>query len=318
MRVTFTKWFESYCQSQYAQKEIFLTGDLGFNAFESLQHILGDRFINAGVSEQNMVTMAAAMAHEGLTPTCYSIAPFLLYRALEQIKVDVCLHHKNVKLVGNGGGYGYGIMGPTHHALEDYGIMSTLPNMVCYIPFSDECIPFVCEEMFKRNGPSYLRLGNGMRPKTLPFREQNNYRPCFKISEGDSITILGVGPVLLNAIKALEELQLVHVADFFVQYEIPQFNLSQEFIESLKKTKKLLIIEEHGSRGSVSEMVALELFKLNTNTNTNINLSLNLNSFRHLNSQQYPSRLYGSQSFHQKESGLDCETIKKNILEMLG
>ncbi len=102
---------------------VFLTGDLGFMALEPLRDRLGDRFINCGVAEQNMVTVAAGLAKEGFDVWVYSIAPFCYARALEQIRNDVCLHGLPVRVLGNGGGYGYGVMGPTHHALEDYGIL---------------------------------------------------------------------------------------------------------------------------------------------------------------------------------------------------
>ena len=77
-------------------------------ALEKVQEKYGERFINAGVAEQNMVTVAAVMAHEGFVPFVYSISPFVTLRPYEQIRNDVCLHNLPVKIVGNGGGYGYG------------------------------------------------------------------------------------------------------------------------------------------------------------------------------------------------------------------
>src|SRR5665213_3311855 len=85
---------------------IFLTGDLGFKALESLRDRMGRRFINAGVAEQNMISVAAGLARAGLRPWTYSIAPFIFARPFEQIRNDVCLHDLPVRMVGNGGGYG--------------------------------------------------------------------------------------------------------------------------------------------------------------------------------------------------------------------
>src|ERR1035438_1328963 len=112
MRKTFSNIIEKIGEDD---KIIFLTGDLGFNAFENIQTKMKDRFINTGVAEQNMIGMAAGMASKGYSVFCYSIAPFVTYRCLEQIRVDVCFHKLPVFIVGNGGGYGYGIMGATHH-----------------------------------------------------------------------------------------------------------------------------------------------------------------------------------------------------------
>src|SRR5579863_10152879 len=81
---------------------VFLTGDLGFMALEPLQKTLGERFINAGVSEQNMISVAAAMAFAGLETWVYSIAPFCYARPFEQIRNDIAFHKLPVKLIGNG------------------------------------------------------------------------------------------------------------------------------------------------------------------------------------------------------------------------
>ena len=113
---------------------VFITGDVGYLAIEPIAEAYGDRFINAGIAEQNMVSLAAGLAREGHLPWVYSIAPFVAFRPYEQIRTDVCLHRLPVKLVGNGGGYGYGIMGATHHALEDVGAMRVLPHMRIYLP----------------------------------------------------------------------------------------------------------------------------------------------------------------------------------------
>ena len=112
MRNEFAQWIEQYGRQE--SRLIFLTGDLGYGALENVQAALGPRFVNMGVSEQNMVSVAAGLARQGLLPLCYSIAPFVVYRCLEQFRNDACLHNLPVFLVGNGGGYGYGIMGSTH------------------------------------------------------------------------------------------------------------------------------------------------------------------------------------------------------------
>ena len=127
---------------------VFLTGDLGFKALEPLRERLGARFINAGVAEQNMVSVAAGLARSGLRPWVYSIAPFVYARPFEQIRNDVCLHRLPVVLVGNGGGYGYGVMGATHHALEDYGALLCLPHLRAYVPAFDEDLRAMVERLF--------------------------------------------------------------------------------------------------------------------------------------------------------------------------
>ncbi len=143
---------------------VFLTGDLGFMALESLQQAMGERFINAGIAEQNMVSAAAALAREGMDVWAYSIAPFCYARPFEQIRNDVAFHNLPVKLIGNGGGYAYGVMGPTHHAIEDYAVLLTLPNMRAFIPVFDEDVGATINRAGSVPGPSYIRLGRGEVP----------------------------------------------------------------------------------------------------------------------------------------------------------
>src|SRR3989344_5344239 len=165
MRKEFSKTIEKIATEN--KKVIFLTGDLGFMALENVRSAIKDRFINTGVSEQNMISMAAGLASQGLTPICYSIAPFAVFRPAEQIRLDIALHNMNVKIVGNGGGYGYGIMGSTHHAIEDIAHLSSLQNMKCFIPFCNEDVEQTVQAMMTNIGPSYLRLGYGQKPTYL-------------------------------------------------------------------------------------------------------------------------------------------------------
>ena len=114
-----------------------------------------------GVAEQNMIGVAAGMAYKGYRVICYSIAPFVVYRCLEQVRNDVCFHNLPVYVIGNGGGYGYGIMGPSHHAIEDIATLSGLPNMTCYVPAFIEDMNSLLQHMADARRPAYFRLGLG-------------------------------------------------------------------------------------------------------------------------------------------------------------
>jgi deoxyxylulose-5-phosphate synthase len=120
---------------------------------------MGSRFINAGVAEQNMVSVAAGLASEGLEVWAYSIAPFIYARPFEQVRNDVSFHGLPVKLIGNGGGYGYGVMGPTHHAIEDYGVLLTLPAMTVYAPVFDEDVAAVVARAAANTAPGLSAHG---------------------------------------------------------------------------------------------------------------------------------------------------------------
>jgi transketolase len=282
---------------------ILLSGDLGYRALEKVQETYGKKFINAGVAEQNMISVAAGLAYSGFIPWVYSIAPFAVLRPYEQIRNDVCLHNLPVKIVGNGGGYGYGIMGATHHVLEDIAIMRTLPNMQVYVPFVASDVEEAVGQMARNNAPSYLRLNTAAAWKS-PVEP---FRPWRKIKDGKKIIVAGTGPVLGN-------LEQFKDAPFFDDLEIwaiscfPIMDLPAAFCESVKMKKKVLTIEEHYEQGGLNEALAGLLLKKMKQTGI---------TFKSLSAQGYPSGKYGSQKWHQEENKLEGQGLKRAVEEFI-
>src|SRR4051794_10755398 len=207
MRVDFVKAVDGVLTRDSAA--MFITGDLGFNALEGLAAKLGKRFINAGVAEQSMMGLAAGLALTGMRPWVYSIAPFATYRCLEQIRNDICLHNLPVRIVGNGGGYTYGVMGTTHHALEDLAVLKVLPNMKLFFPCSNNHVAAAVGQMNELSGPSYLRLSiSGFQNDALPVSE--NYKTltrCYRERSPKSVsglTLVGAGHASQILTRALE------------------------------------------------------------------------------------------------------------------
>ncbi len=234
---------------------VFLTGDLGFNALEPLQKAAGDRFINAGVAEQNMVSVAAGLAGTGLKPWAYSIAPFIFARPLEQIRNDVCLHDLPVKLVGNGGGYAYGVMGASHHAIEDYGILLSLQNMHVFVPaFGSDIAPLV-EKLLALPHPAYLRLGRDEKPKDLDIP---GYAPWRKILKGQGPVLLMIGPLAGGILAALKDIPEPKRPNAWILTELPleEQTIPLEFMDDLMKSDYLMVAEEHVAHGSVGEAIS--------------------------------------------------------------
>lgn len=300
MKKEFVKELEKIAKKD---KKVFLfTGDLGFNAFEGIRDILGERFVNAGVAEQNMVSVAAGLCAAGLKPWVYSISTFLTLKTVEQVRNDICHINLPVKLVGFGGGYGYGIMGESHHLLEDLAIYSSFPNLQLFIPAFSEDLRFVVGKMYKNNLPSYLRLN--LAPSTtiqLP-----TYAPIRHIKKGRKITIIVLGPLVHSVLQALERLENKNIADVFCISELPT-NFSDQIFTSIRKTQKLLIVEEHSGVGGLGEKLFFVLGKRNMTSQNLIHLCAN----------GYPSKLYGNHAFHQKENELDPEGVLKNIKKLL-
>ncbi|WP_188063332.1 transketolase family protein [Sphingobium sp. KCTC 72723] len=142
-----------------------IVGDLGYNVIEPFADRFPDRFVNAGVAEQNMTGLAAGMASEGYHVFTYSIANFPTFRCAEQIRNDVDHHRLPVTVVAVGGGVSYGALGYSHHAVQDYALMRSMPNMVIAAP-GDPMETRACLRWLVANpGPSYLRLGKAGEPQ---------------------------------------------------------------------------------------------------------------------------------------------------------
>lgn len=293
MRKEFSEEVAVYLsQNPYAY---FLTGDLGFAALEPVREAAGERFINAGVAEQNMVGVAAGIAYTGQEVFVYSIAPFAVYRCLEQIKIDVCVHRLPVYVVGNGGGYGYGIMGATHHAIEDIACLSGLPNMHCWIPAFAEDVKYCLERMTSMKRPGYLRLGAGRsHAYQKPIADINDIRK----SDKARLTIVAMGPVVQNVLDAIDGIDV----DLFTVLSVPLIE-PDDLLESIRKSGRLMIVEEHVQRGGFGEHLVSILLSRNALPPV----------VKCLYALGYPSGNYGSQKFHQKESGLDAASIRSEI-----
>lgn len=282
---------------------VFLTGDLGFMALEPLQEVMQSRFINAGIAEQNMVSVAAGMAHENLETWIYSIAPFCYARPFEQIRNDVAFHDLPVKIIGNGGGYGYGVMGPTHHAIEDYGILLTLPNIRIFVPAFNEDVAKVIEVAGNLEHPAYLRLGRGEIAKDY---SPPPYSPWRQITEGNGKIVICIGPIAGSIIEKCQLMDLAIRPQLWIVSELPlKHNPPPEtLIYALKQTKKLIVIEEHVAHGSLGSSLALYLFEQ----------SIKLDEFNHCYAKAHHYKTYGSQAFMRAQSELDINSLIKNIL----
>lgn len=136
-----------------------VVGDLGFSVIEPFADQFPDRFINAGVAEQNMVGLAAGMASEGYHVFTYSIANFPTFRCAEQLRNDVDYHKLPVTTVAVGGGVAYGSLGYSHHAVQDYALMRCMPNMLIAAPGDPMEVRACLRYLVENPQPSYLRIG---------------------------------------------------------------------------------------------------------------------------------------------------------------
>jgi transketolase len=290
----------AFCQAlvQAASRPdfVFLTGDLGYKALEPLREAMGSRFINAGVAEQNMVSVAAGLARSGLRPWVYSIAPFVYARPFEQIRNDVCMHDLPVVLVGNGGGYGYGVMGATHHALEDYGALLCLPYIRAYLPAFDADVKAIASDLFLVEHPAYFRLGLSEEPKdaTVP-----PHAPWRKLQDGSGWVIVVTGSLAGSLWGAVRGLEGATRPSLWLIGELPLRQLSEEFRSDLARSRRILVVEEHVAHGGIGQSLATLLLES----------GMAPERFAFRSARGYLSGRFGSQQFHRRECGIDSASI---------
>ena len=296
---------QSLVEASHRPEFVFLTGDLGYKALEPLRDVLGERFINAGVAEQNMVSVGAGLAKAGLRPWVYSIAPFVYARPFEQIRNDVCLHRLPVVLVGNGGGYGYGVMGATHHALEDYGAMLCLPHLRAYVPAFDGDLRTQIERLFTIPHPAYLRLGLSEEPQGVTAPP---YAPWRRLMDGSGWVVLVVGTLAGGIWNATRQLEEARRPALWLLCELPLGQIPGVFLADLARSRRLLVVEEHVPHGGVGQMIASAL----------LSGGFGLDRFATRTAQGYLSGRYGSQKFHRRECGLDPESLVQFLTAEVG
>jgi transketolase len=280
---------------------VFVTTDVGYMALEEIEAAYGERFVNAGVAEQNAVSLAAGLARVGHQPWVYSMAAFTVLRPYEQIRTDVCLHRLSVKLVGNGGGYGYGIMGATHHALEDVGAMRALPNLRIYVPLVAADVARVVASMADDPLPNYLRLNAPAEiPGGVPL-----FAPWRRLKSGRSCVVIVMGPVVQGLYdldpELLDQLEIWSVGTFPIE------RIPAELAASIREKGRVIALEEHYAACGLGEALS-HLFL----TSGVVPASLTC-----LHAAGYPSGRYGSQRFHQRESGLAGPALVSRLEQLI-
>jgi transketolase len=179
-----------------------LTGDLGFSVLEPFADRFPNRFVNAGVAEQNMTGVAAGIALTGQIVFTYSIANFPTLRCFEQIRNDACYHNLPVKVVAVGGGMAYGSQGYTHHGIEDLAVMRTLPNLMVVAPGDPVEVRLATQAVIAWPGPAYLRLGRGGEPVVHGAAPAFAPGKMIEVRPGCDALIISTGALLSEAVAA--------------------------------------------------------------------------------------------------------------------
>ena len=181
-----------------------LSGDIGNRMFDRYKEVAPTRFLNCGIAEANMMSMAAGMGLSGLRPVVYTITPFTTTRCLEQIRTGVAYHESPVVIVGTGSGLSYAELGATHHSLEDIAILRSIPKIRICAPADSVELAAQLREAIEEGKPTYIRIGKKGEPNLLKGYKNLGIGKANLIRKGDKFLILGIGPILGEAIKAGE------------------------------------------------------------------------------------------------------------------
>jgi transketolase len=239
------------CKKAEFDKKIFLiVADLGFGVIEPFAKNFPKNFINVGVSEQNMAGMAAGIASEGYKVFIYSIANFSTFRCAEQIRNDIDYHKLNVTVVSVGAGVSYGSQGYTHHALQDYSLMRSFPNMEIISPSNNQELQACMRYAFENTGPKYLRLDKD--EISTNFKKYSLLKPgrWVLLKKGTvKKTILLTGSCL-NKVFALEKNRF---KNYYI-HSLPIWSIKYKKIQikQLEKFSKVIVVENHFQDGGFS------------------------------------------------------------------
>jgi transketolase len=223
------------------------------------------RFLMEGVSEANVVGMAAGLALEGKIVYVNTIATFLTRRCFDQVVLDLCLHNANVRLIANGGGVVYAPLGPTHEAIEDIAIFRALPRMTLLAPADSEEMRRLMPATVDHQGPIYIRLGKGGDPVVTNDRVPFRIGKAYPMKEGSDSLIVSTGIMLKAALDAAGSLEAAGIKAAVLHVPTVKPFDQDTFLELARRVPVIVSVEEHtvigGLGGAVAEIIAEADFK---------------------------------------------------------
>lgn len=214
-----------------------------------------DRFFDCGIAEQNMLATAAGLASEGKIPFVASFAVFVTGRTYDQIRNGICYPNFNVKIVGTHGGVTVGEDGATHQALEDISLMRGLPHMTVIVPA--DCKE--CQEAIKyaalHEGPTYIRIPRSNVPDIFDENYSFNIHKAVVVEEGTDVSVFTNGETLAEVLLAVEELKKDNISLEVINVPVVKPLDFQTVIESVKKTKLAITVENHSIIGGLGSAI---------------------------------------------------------------
>ena len=274
------------------KKIALIVGDLGYGIVEPFKKKFPNRFFNAGVSEQSMAGIASGLALKGFHVFIYSIANFPTFRCAEQIRNDIDYHNLPVTIVSVGAGLGYGNLGYSHHAIQDYALIRSFPNTLIASPSNNQEVEGVLSYLINKPQPSYLRLDKSL--------ELNSNKRISKIYPGKWIyyknksanknLVLSTGSVFENCKKLCKKNKDYNWAT------LPLWGMKykNQQPKKIQKYKKIITVENHLQDGGFGSWLTESLTKNDNNINTKITSKfLDKKVIGQVGSEQYLNSKYG-------------------------
>ncbi len=240
----------------------------------SLPSLMGDRFIDTGITEQTMIGAAAGLALRGRIPVVHALATFLTLRPFEFIRTDVGIPGLPVKLVAAVPGFYSEANGPTHQAIEDVSLMRGIPGMQVFCPGSQEDLVLGLEAILMSPHPSYIRFN----PRSIQqegFQHQKEFKigKAEVISRGKDVALLTYGALLNEALDARRLLEAQGLSVHLVNMRTLKPIDEEAVLEATRSTKLVVTLEDHFQTGGLYSIVA-ELYLKNRVTADVLSLSL--------------------------------------------
>ena len=287
----------------------FIGSDLGAGTLKQFKQEMPERFLMEGVSEATIIGVAAGLAMEGKTPFINTIATFLTRRCFEQIAVDLCLHHANVRLIGSGGGVVYAPLGPTHLAIEDLAILRALPNMTVVAPADAEEMRRFMPATVAHHGPIYIRLAKGGDPIVTQSDGPFEIGKAVPVRHGSDALIVTTGITLRVAREAVPLLQEQGIEAAVLHMPTVKPLDTEGLLRVAAQVPVIVTIEEHTLMGGLGSAVAEVIAEANFSP---------AKRFKRLGIPDvFPDR-YGSQASMMRHYALTAEGLVSTVTMLLG
>lgn len=283
-----------------------LTSDLGYSVLEGFIREFPKRFINCGIAEQNIVGMAAGLALAGKKPYIYSIIPFIVLRCLEQLRNDVCYQNLDVKIVATGAGFTYGALGLTHFAIEDIGVLRSIPNMTILCPADPvETRELVLKSYYLKN-PTFIRLSKGGEKTIYKFPPNIELGKPSLLKDGRDGIIIATGIFVEIGLELIEKLkQSGYNLKLLSMHTLKPIN-RKSLLKELEGQKLVITLEEHNILGGLGSAIAEILIESDCR-----------GRFKTFGIPDEYSREVGNAEYLRKNCGLSVEEINGQILRLL-